>query len=76
MRDELNNRVSTKNECLVLNHDHSNNEGTHWTCLFIKNGKLIYFDSYGFPPPLEVENILMVRKDTIIVIKFNKMIKY
>lgn len=55
MRDELNkNRSSTHNECLVLNIDHSNNEGTHWTCLFIKYDKLLYFDSYGFEPPLEV----------------------
>jgi hypothetical protein len=55
MRDELNkNRVSTDNECLVLNFDHSNNEGTHWTCIFIKNGELYYFDPYGFAPPLEV----------------------
>ena len=57
MRDELNkNRKSTDNECLVLNIDHSNNEGTHWTCLFIKDGKLLYFDSYGYEPPLEVLN--------------------
>jgi hypothetical protein len=57
MRDELNkNSVSkcTDNECLVLNIDHSNNDGTHWTCLFIKNRELYYFDSFGFPPPLEV----------------------
>ena len=55
MRDELNkNRKSTDNECLVLNIDHSSNNGTHWTCLFIKDGKLLYFDSYGYLPPLEV----------------------
>jgi len=55
MRDELN-RASkcTDNECLVLNIDHSDNDGTHWTCLFIKNGELYYFDSFGFTPPLEV----------------------
>ena len=27
--------------------------GTHWTCLFIKNGELYYFHSFGFDPPLE-----------------------
>jgi hypothetical protein len=55
MRDELNkDRTSTDDECLVLNIDHSDNEGTHWTCLFIKNGESDYFDSYGHPPPLEV----------------------
>ena len=55
MRDELNkNRISTENECLVLNTDNSENSGTHWTCLFIKKNKLYYFDSFGFEPPLEV----------------------
>jgi hypothetical protein len=55
MRDELNkNRKSTNNECLILNIDHSKNNGTHWTCLFINNGISYYFDSYGLTPPLEV----------------------
>ena len=54
MRDELKNKKSTKNECMVINIDHSSNEGTHWTCLFIKNGVSYYFDSYGFEPTLEV----------------------
>ena len=56
MRNELNkNNKVTKNECLILNIDHSDNSGTHWTCLFITNGVSYYFDSFGFRPPLEVE---------------------
>ncbi len=54
MRDELNN-TGSKNECLVLNLDSSFSDGTHLTCLFIKDNKCYYFDSYGFPPPKEVE---------------------
>ena len=55
MRDELNkNRKCTNSECLVINIDHSNNQGTHWCCLFIKNGVSHYFDSFGFSPPLEI----------------------
>ena len=54
MRDELKELNTTKKECLILNHDDSSSEGTHWTCLFIKNGVAIYFDSYGLDPPLEV----------------------
>ena len=57
MRDELNkNRKSTQNECLILNIDHSNSNGTHWTCLFIKNNISYYFDSYGYPPPKEIQD--------------------
>lgn len=54
MRDELNKKKD--NECMVINTDHSSNEGTHWTCLFIKKGASYYFDPYGFPPSKEVIN--------------------
>ena len=54
MRDELNSKRPAHNESLVFNIDHSSNNGTHWTCLFIKNGIRCYFDSYGLPPPLEL----------------------
>ena len=58
MRDELNNKKSDKDECMIINIDHSQNEGTHWTGLFIKNGISYYFDSYGFPPLDELKKIL------------------
>ena len=54
MRNEILGKAS-KNECLILNTDHSSNGGTHWTCLFVRGNTCFYFDSYGFPPPLEVE---------------------
>jgi hypothetical protein len=56
MRDELVKKSSQDNECIVINTDHSQNEGTHWTCLFVKNGVSYYFDPYGIPPFLEVIN--------------------
>ena len=55
MRDELTNMKPTNNECMIINIDHSSNEGTHWTSLFIDNGTSYYFDSYGFEPTLEVK---------------------
>ena len=56
MRDETRTmkKKVMKNECLVINIDHSSNDGTHWTCLFIKNYASFYFDSYGFEPTLEI----------------------
>jgi len=54
MRDEIKGSVKY-NECFVMNIDHSSNEGTHWTCLFAKNGVCYYFDSYGFPPTEEIK---------------------
>ena len=57
MRNELVDKNS-QNECFILNLDHSSNNGTHWTCIFIKTGVCYYFDSFGFPPPVEVEDYL------------------
>ena len=58
MRDEFKNHIPKNNECLILNIDVSSNDGTHWTCLFIKSNACYYFDSYGFPPPKEVAKYL------------------
>ena len=30
-------------------------KGTHWTCLYYYPSMSIYFDSFGFVPPMEVE---------------------
>jgi len=54
MRDILK-RTLSKNKCLILNLDEDSGRGTHWTCLFIKNNVVYYFDSFGFEPPLEIE---------------------
>ena len=62
MRDELTSQKATSNECMIMNIDSSANEGTHWTCLFIKNGVSYYFDSYGFEPPLEVLSYCKCRR--------------
>lgn len=55
MRDEIKGQPK-RNECFIMNIDHSSNPGTHWTSLFIKNKVCYYFDSYGFTPPDEVVN--------------------
>jgi len=32
--------------------------GTHWTAFYIEGREAVYFDSFGFPPPLEVITFL------------------
>lgn len=32
--------------------------GTHWTSCYIEKNKACYFDSFGFVPPLQVEDFL------------------
>ena len=58
MRNELPNYKISYNECFILNLDDKDGSGTHWTCVFIKNGVCYYFDSFGFPPPIEVNEYL------------------
>src|SRR3989442_14514410 len=73
MRNELPNDKISCNESFILNLDDKDGNGTHWTCVFItdkigltksvKNVVCYYFDSFGFPPPIEVNEYLR---------KFNK----
>ena len=42
-----NNLPKLKNRAYVINLDHSENTGTHWTVIFIKSNEVIYFDSFG-----------------------------
>ena len=55
MRDELKN--FNKKGFYIINLDKSTSTGTHW-CVIYKNDKTFYFDSYGFPPPEEIQNII------------------
>lgn len=32
--------------------------GSHWTVFLIEGSKTVYFDSFGFAPPIEVQNFL------------------
>lgn len=50
-----------KYECGIVNLDTLGGEGTHWVCYFNDPSEkyVEYFDSYGLPPPVEVENYLI-----------------
>jgi hypothetical protein len=44
-----------------LDHTHSGSVGTHWTAS-VANGKdCLYFDSFGFPPTVEIEQFIKTR---------------
>jgi hypothetical protein len=53
MRDEIKDHLKTG--FYVINLDTSDQEGTHWTVCYAHPLKSYYFDSYGFVPPLELE---------------------
>lgn len=50
MKDSLPKKPN-KTECIVLNHDSSSGNGTHWTCYIKRNQHVLYFDSFGHLPP-------------------------
>lgn len=77
MRDELKNIKPNKIESGVLNLDTSENQGTHWTCWIKNNNLILYFDSFGLVPPLEIINFFknqMIIKEFIITIQLFNLI--
>jgi hypothetical protein len=54
MRDEIKKHLN-KDGFYIINLDTSKNEGTHWTVVFYHPLKSLYNDSFGFVPPLELE---------------------
>lgn len=58
MRDELTKQQFINNGFYIINLDKSSGEGTHWTLIYKSNNKSYYYDSYGFPAPEEIEDII------------------
>jgi hypothetical protein len=50
---------------IVFNLDPHDKPGSHWVSFYgnFKTGKLFYFDSYGFEPPSQVEELVKRLKD-------------
>jgi hypothetical protein len=44
-----------KNGNYIVNLADANEDGTHWTALYIKGDMSIYFDSYGLAPPKHIQ---------------------
>jgi hypothetical protein len=66
-RDMLPKQIK-KRECGIVNLDTVGGKGTHWVCYFnIPTEKYVeYFDSFGLPPPEEVEKYLAASRKPII----------
>lgn len=59
-----------KNGGYIINLNNSNQSGSHWTALFVRDSHCCYFDSFGIGPPLEVlkfckGKFLIINKDQI-----------
>lgn len=50
---------SLKKGFYIINIQNSDEgSGTHWTCLYYNNDDSLYFDSFGFAAPMEVQQHL------------------
>ena len=62
-KDTMPNIKSKSNYGAIINIDNSNPDdfnpnGSHWTCLIIKDGICIYFDSFGLGETIETMNFI------------------
>ena len=48
----------------LINLDDYANGGTHWTCFSTLDDNVCYYDSYGKPPPVSVDNYIKWVTDT------------
>jgi hypothetical protein len=57
-----------KNHSLILNLDDEEGSGTHWVALCKKKdgSKVLFFDSYGYPPPQEIVDIYKKNKNKLV----------
>jgi hypothetical protein len=62
-----------KNGSYIINLADSDNNGTHWTALYIKDKIAVYFDSYGLAPPKDIQEFVKVKNYYIIPIIFNPL---
>ena len=62
-KDELEGIDKYEGSYYVNMQDSDDGNGTHWVLMYIdKDGKALYFDSFGVPPPVEIENFLKMFK--------------
>jgi len=50
--------VTRKSEYAIINLGDSSSDGTHWVWCFERGNNKWYFDSFGLPPPTELNNDL------------------
>ena len=43
---------------LIVNLEPSNLPGSHWICIYRRNGKAYYFDTFGRIPPTDIQHWL------------------
>jgi len=53
-KDVIPRKFKTKNGAMIINMNNSNQGGSHWVLLLLNKKDVVYFDSFGVVPSLEV----------------------
>ncbi len=63
LRDDIPKNVGIKDGFTVFNldHRHQHDSGTHWTAAYASAEGCVYFDSFGMPPSIEIEEFIKRR---------------
>ena len=66
MKDELPSKKGSSDGNYIINLQSSfQGEGTHWTALNVSGNSAAFFDSYGAPPSIEIEQFCKRNKKTL-----------
>lgn len=66
LKDQIPQDEAPRNGLYIFNLDNlrSGPVGTHWTGMWCNDGGVAYFDSFGAPPPIQVEQFVYRRYPT------------
>ena len=65
MKDQLPKEIKNGNYMINLQSSMGGkNNGTHWTCLIVKNQNTFFYDPYGAPPSIEIRDFVKCRPNT------------
>jgi len=66
MKDELSSKKVKSDGNYIINLQSSfQGDGTHWTALNISGRSAVFFDSFGAPPSIEIEQLCKLNKKTL-----------
>ena len=71
MRDDLPADGTQKRERGIVNLDSAEGAGTHWVAYDARPDRLLYFDSYGLPPPAELIHYLRARGRSLTPLEYS-----
>ena len=71
MRDDLPADGAQKRERGIVNLDSAEGAGTHWVAYDARPDRLLYFDSYGLPPPAELIHYLRARGRSLTPLEYS-----